>query len=497
MKIIPEKKSLANLMTGVSYQIINALLGLVLPYLFITSFGSETNGLLSSITQLFVYVNLLEAGVGAASVQAMYRPLANGDRDGVNGILAATTRFYLRTGILYVLVVILLTMLYPVSVHTDLPNSTVSAVILLQGFSGAVNYLVSSKYTLLLKAEGKLYISNTLALSASILRNVGKIVAISMGYDVVAVQAIHFVISVSQSLVIVIYIKWKYMWVRPWGKANFQAIAQRNSALVHQLAWLVFNHIDVVLLTFVTGNLAVVSVYSLYLLVFEAIQNVLDIIGNGLQYKMGYNAQLSTEALRKYYRQYEAGFLALSFALIVVAYLFVRGFIRLYTSGVTDADYLAPGLAELFAVMKLLSIIRQMNRQAVEAAGQFKRTQKYSIAEMGINLGFSLLLVPFWGIYGVLVGSIAALLFSVVSYTRYTNLVILKTNCRIACSRLIIYLITAIVIAAMGDVLLAEEYGSYLELILTVIPTFLVVCAAFGGEVFIVFRCTICKNRLR
>lgn len=109
MKIIPEKKSLANLMTGVSYQIINTLLGLVLPYLFITSFGSETNGLLSSITQLFVYVNLLEAGVGAASVQAMYRPLANGDRDGVNGILAATTRFYLRTGILYVLVVILLT----------------------------------------------------------------------------------------------------------------------------------------------------------------------------------------------------------------------------------------------------------------------------------------------------------------------------------------------------------------------------------------------------
>ena len=60
---------------GVISQVITLLLGIIIPKLMIVSYGSEVNGLLSSIRQVFVYVALLEAGIGTASLQALYAPI--------------------------------------------------------------------------------------------------------------------------------------------------------------------------------------------------------------------------------------------------------------------------------------------------------------------------------------------------------------------------------------------------------------------------------------
>ena len=45
---------------GVISQVVTLLLGIIIPKLMIVSYGSEVNGLLSSIRQVFVYVALLE-----------------------------------------------------------------------------------------------------------------------------------------------------------------------------------------------------------------------------------------------------------------------------------------------------------------------------------------------------------------------------------------------------------------------------------------------------
>lgn len=62
------------------YNLSVILFGLLLPRLYLTSFGSELNGLDSTIKQIFSCLTLLEAGVGLASQQAYYLPVAVGDR---------------------------------------------------------------------------------------------------------------------------------------------------------------------------------------------------------------------------------------------------------------------------------------------------------------------------------------------------------------------------------------------------------------------------------
>lgn len=79
MGISNAQKSAYNILTSVLGQVITIVLGVVIPRLVLVNLGSENNGLLSSITQVLGYASLLEAGVGLASLQALYKPVAEHD----------------------------------------------------------------------------------------------------------------------------------------------------------------------------------------------------------------------------------------------------------------------------------------------------------------------------------------------------------------------------------------------------------------------------------
>ena len=49
------KKFIRNIGTGFVGQLIIIILGLIVPRIMITSYGSDTNGLLSTISQIFAY----------------------------------------------------------------------------------------------------------------------------------------------------------------------------------------------------------------------------------------------------------------------------------------------------------------------------------------------------------------------------------------------------------------------------------------------------------
>ena len=95
-----------NMLTGLFCQFVTILLGFLMPRLYLTYYGSGVNGELNTIKQLFAYLYLLEAGVGLATTQALYRPVAMDDHQTVSEILAATDHYYRRTGTLYAFIVV-------------------------------------------------------------------------------------------------------------------------------------------------------------------------------------------------------------------------------------------------------------------------------------------------------------------------------------------------------------------------------------------------------
>jgi O-antigen/teichoic acid export membrane protein len=404
------KKGISNIFFGFISQLIALVLGIVIPRLFITSFGSDVNGLVSSINQIFAYIALFEAGVGTATVVALYGPVANRDKCTINSILSATHHYYKRTGLYYLAAVIIFAAVYPFIVTTNIDKITIAVVILFSGMSGVINYFFYGKVFLLLQAEGKNYVISNLTIVVTMLISASKIILLMKGYNIIAVQSTYVVFYLMQAAFVEYYIKKKYKWLNYHVAPDYKAISKKTDVLVHQISYLIFSNTDVITLTIFT-NLKIVSVYTVYTLIFGVISTAIGHVINGFTFTLG---QMYNTDRRRFIRMndvYELYFLALVFALYAIVYIFALPFLKLYSAGITDINYVDKYLSVLFVTIGLLSVSRLTCNQAINIAGYFRETRWRTILESCINLGSSLILVNFFGIYGVLMGTGAALLY--------------------------------------------------------------------------------------
>lgn len=86
------QKFALNSLTSMISQIVVMAAGMITPRLMIATYGSEMNGLVSSLNQFILYITLVEAGIGGAAIYSLYKPLAEQDYDGISSILVAAKR---------------------------------------------------------------------------------------------------------------------------------------------------------------------------------------------------------------------------------------------------------------------------------------------------------------------------------------------------------------------------------------------------------------------
>ena len=458
------KKSVKNLIFGIASQAINIVMGFILPYLFISNLGSEANGLLSSMGQLFIYLNLLEAGVGATSLQALYKSVADNDCSSINSKLVAASKHYHKTGRYYFLAIILLTIIYPYIIESDINTETIMLAVFLQGCGSLISYSIRSVYILLLQAEGDIYVISILQLASSALRNLGKVIVIYINGGIIGIQLVQLLSILFETICVYLYIHKKYSWIDLKVSPDFSGLKQSKAALIKTVSFLVFNRTDIIVITLISRDLKLVSVYSVYSLVFEAIQNISDTICNSYQYKIGQISQTSVNQFREYYQKYRIISSYVIFLLNSVGFLLIIPFLRIYTKEVTDINYIITWLPELFFVMKVLYGIRSVHKQAVDAVGHFQKTQIIAIVEMIINLVTSIGLIYLFDIRGVVLGTIIALLVGVVAYIKYVNRNIL--NCKdVKFSILLSVMCVLIVLVIFINRFLGVNCTTYYELI--------------------------------
>ena len=81
-------------MSTIVLQAITLLSGFIVPKLILDQFGSDINGLVTSITQFLSYISLIEGGVGSVILANLYKPLAEGDMDKVSAVIVTANNFF-------------------------------------------------------------------------------------------------------------------------------------------------------------------------------------------------------------------------------------------------------------------------------------------------------------------------------------------------------------------------------------------------------------------
>lgn len=413
------KKYIKNIIFSIFSKVIIFALGIIIPRLIILNYGSGANGLLSSVGDIYTYVALIEAGVGVAATQALYKPLAENNRDNVSGVLVATQNYFRRLIKWYVLAVLVFSCAYPLFVSSEFSYPIVFGVIFVQGISHILTYYFASTLIQLLSADGYEYISQAISLLVFILNSVIKIVLLSLQINLVVVQCGYCVVNIIQIVVIRCFVRKKYSWIN-WGtQPNNQALAKKNRYMLNGVAWTIFSSTDTILLSLICG-LTITSIYSVYNLIYANLSAVVIIFYSSTYFILGQIFHESKEKFMEMYDSVEALFTGLTFAIFSVAYVLILPFVSLYTQG-ADVTYTDKYLPLLFSLVQILSNTRLLSGHVVNVCNQPQLINRDSIIEVCINLVVSIILVFWIGIYGVLIGTILALLYKAIRLIYVAN----------------------------------------------------------------------------
>lgn len=467
-----------NVIISFSTKIVLMLLNIIVPRLFIVSYGSEVNGLLSTITQIFGYLALLEAGIGSASVNALYKPLDRQDRDQINEVLGQSKAYFRKVTIFYVLAVLSFAVIYPLISGSSVARITILAVILLQGAGNCLTYYFSAAYIQLLIADGRNYLVELISFGINVGTAITKIVLVSAGCNIIWVQFGFFMVTVLKIPAILLLCRKKYPWLRPKKTKKYDSLRERSAFVVHEVASTLFSGTDIFLIS-AFCSFALASVYSVYHLIFGALNSMVNTANSGLGFVLGQSYYKDREKFLKLYDRYSALYCSIVFIVMTVAYLMIAPFIALYTKDITDVNYSMKWLPLLFASINLMSGARAVAARLITVAGHARKTQYRSVFETAVNLIASILLVNKIGIYGVLLGTIIALLYRMNDIIIYANKVILKRNPWHEYKRLMINGAVFAVIAFSASNL-SLTANSYLELFLVAVPVSIVVAVIYG-----------------
>lgn len=400
-----------NMVTGLFSQAVTFILAFLIPRLFLVNFGSEIKGMLSTITQVFAYLWLLEAGVGLATVQALYSPVSRNDRTAINAIMTATNHYYKKTGYMYLAAVIFFAGIFSFYSNVGLSHSTVFLVVLMQGLPNVMSYLIQGKYRLLLEAEGKSYVLNNLQTVLQFLVNFGKALLLICTRNILLVQSLTCISAALQVIFLVKYMKKYYPWLDlSHEDPNYQAISQKTSVLIHQISGVIFNNTDILILSAFCGFKRV-SVYTVYQSFFSYVETMFTTFSSSITFSLGQLFHTDRKRFIYYMDMYETCYLMFVFILDTVVYMFILPVIRIYTRGINDIEYIDSWLPVFFVLISLLSNGKMPVNQIINFAEHFSATKSHAIIETLINIGVSIIAVNYYGIYGVLLGTVAALLF--------------------------------------------------------------------------------------
>ena len=414
-----------NTVSSFLLQIVSIASGLIIPRLILVAYGSEVNGLINSILQFLYIISFMELGVGAVVQSELYKPLAYNDSKAISEILRSTEKFFRTIAAAFVGYSIVLVIVYPNIINNKFDTLFTIALIAAIGLNNIFQYYIGMPERLLLLADQKGYIyyfSQTIILVAN---TVISVIMIEFGAEIQTVKFVSALVFFLRPLFLRLYVNKHYSIDRNI-RYQGEPIKQKWNGLAQHVAAVILDQTDVVILT-LFSTLSNVSIYSVYHLVTFGIKNLFLSLMGGIQPLMGeYIARNEKEKLSALFDWTEWLIHTGTTFVFLCAGVLIVPFVEVYTKGVNDANYVVPMFAALIVAANAGHCLRLPYNIMILAAGHYKQTQHNYIIAAIMNVLISALAVRRWGLVGVVVGTLVAMLYQTIWMAYYDSKNILE-----------------------------------------------------------------------
>ena len=404
------KKLAFNTLSGILFQITTIICGFILPRAILNVYGSEVNGLVNSVAQFLQIIAFLELGVGAVVQSSLYKPIVENDIHKMSEIVSAGNAFFKKIAYVLVLYVIVLMFIFPGIIDENHGFWYNALLILTMSISYFAQYYFGIVDRIFLNAAQKNYISNYVNIITLIINTIGCYILIYIGVSIQVVKLVTAIVFLFRPIFVRIYINKHYQLNRGVDyKKN--AIGQKWNGIAQHMAAIVLDSTDTVILS-IFSTLTNVSIYSVYNIVVSGVRQILSAATSGVMSVFGeFWAKQEKKLLNDFFEKSECLLHAATVFAWMCTIKLIVPFVLVYTKGVSDTNYNVPVFAILICLANAFCGLRLNYNYMILAANQYKQTQHIFIIAATINLVTSTIMVGRYGLIGVALGTIMAMLY--------------------------------------------------------------------------------------
>lgn len=477
---------LYNSISPLFYQISAVVCGFILPRLILSFYGTEVNGLVNSIAQFLSIISFLELGIGAVVQSSLYKPLSNYDNVGISKVITSADRFFRKLGYILVVYVLLLILLYPLLIDDRFSFIFIGTLVVAISIKLFAQYFFGITNRLLLLADQKGYIYYIAQAIAVIVNTALCYVLISYNSSVQLVYFTTSIVFLVQPIVIHLYVSKEYLLNRCINYDS-EPIKQKWNGIAQHVAAVILSGSGSIILT-MFSTLVNVSIYTVYYLPVSGSKMIIMSMISGVQALIGNLwAKKDIEELKKVFAWTEWLIHTGTTVIFTVTAVLIVPFVKVYTKGVNDADYVQMLFAVTFVFANSLHCFRLPYNIMILAAGHYRETQNNYIIATIINVTVSIIGVIKFGLVGVSLGAMFALGYQTIWMAWYNSKNFINWPLKSFYKQVLVDLVTALLIYISTSNITAGDINYYSWFVLALkVFSISVLCSAFVN--YILYR---------
>lgn len=375
--------------------------------------GVQYLGLNSLFASIIQVLSLAELGVGSAMVFAMYKPIAQDDGQTICALMKLYRKYYRIIGSIIGVAGLLLTPLVPHLISGEVPAElNIYLLYLLNLAATVLTYWLFAYKNCLLQAHQRNDIISWVTTATYTLQWGAQLLVLVVFHNYYVYLMVALGTQVLNNVTSAIIVSRKYPQYKPTGSLDTETVRTINQKIkdlfTAKLGSVALKSSDTLVISAFLG-LTVLAVYQNYFFIASSVISLIEIILSSMMAGLGNSYVL--ESREKNYRDLEK----FTFLFLWLTGMCTCCFVGMYQPfmEIWVGKDLMLGMGEVlcfagyffvYTLNRLLSIYK-------DAAGLWHEDRFRPLITALTNLALNLLLVQFWGVYGVLLSTVISMVF--------------------------------------------------------------------------------------
>ena len=408
MKIERTKNAARNIVFGIILKIFHTFVPFLMRTAMINYIGIQYLGLNSFFTSVLQMLNLTELGVGNAMVYSMYKPVAEDDTEKVCALMRLYRTYYRVIGLVVMVLGIILLPFIPYLIKDEPPeNVNIYVLYVLYLCSTVLSYWLFAYKNSVLYANQREDVGSKVMLFTHSLQYITQFLALCLFRNYYMYVIILIATQALTNIVTAIESNKLFPQYKPVGHLSKEDIKTINRSIrdifTSKLGYVVTNSADTIVISAFL-NLTILAIYQNYYLIITSIIAFMTIIFNACTAGIGNSLLVETQEknfndLKKF-----------TFLTIWVTGLCCCCFLCMFQPFMIlwmgEENLLPFGVVVCIVIYYFVYEIDKLFCTFKNAAGIWRQDRFRPLITAGANLVMNLIMVQFWGIYGIVLSTV-------------------------------------------------------------------------------------------